>query len=154
MPARIVPTALKILNGNPGHRDLNEYEPQPRPADACEPPDRLDEYGREIWSRIVPELQTLRLLTVVDLDQIANYCQAYSEVCRATKTLNEEGRYLSSRNGVQVAHPAGLKLNQAMTLMARYSAMFGLDPSSRTKIKTPPVSNQDEFEQLLNEQVG
>ena len=59
------PTALKIAQGNPGHRPLPKNEPRPRVA-APSMPDFLDAGGRAEWRRVVPILLEMGLLTKMD----------------------------------------------------------------------------------------
>ena len=48
-----VPTNIKILMGNPGHRPLNNQEPQ-LPIEAPECPDWLDEKGESTGTSTFP----------------------------------------------------------------------------------------------------
>ena len=60
------PTALKMLEGNPGGRPLNEAEPKPqKKAPRC-PPWLEDEAKRE-WKRMAKVLEQMGLLTEMDM---------------------------------------------------------------------------------------
>jgi P27 family predicted phage terminase small subunit len=76
------PTAIRIIDSNPGKRPLNGREPQP---DAVEPrcPDHLDKDARKEWRRLVPILLRMRVLTEADGYSLANLCQAYSTMAKA-----------------------------------------------------------------------
>ena len=71
------PTALKVAEGNPGKRRLNEPELLMEP-EAPEPPIWLEAGGRVIWDGLVPDLVRLGLLQKVDQIQLANLCDACS----------------------------------------------------------------------------
>ena len=60
MPIKPKPTKLKILEGNPGRRPLNESEPLPQSI-APECPDWLLDEAKKEWNR-------LALLNQKDLD--------------------------------------------------------------------------------------
>jgi phage terminase small subunit len=70
---------LKVLRGNPGQRRLRP-EPMPARGEAVpEPPKYLTDYAVEEWSRTAPELWHLGLLTVLDTNLFAAYCQSYAK---------------------------------------------------------------------------
>ena len=71
------PTTLKILEGNPGKRSLNEHEPQVQ-AEIPECPEFLDDEARAEWFRMAKVLQDMGLLTQADRAALAAYCVAYS----------------------------------------------------------------------------
>ena len=64
------PTAIKVLEGNPGKRALNEMEPQPeKKAPKC--PVWLDKEAKKEWKRISKQLEDLGILTEVDMAAFA-----------------------------------------------------------------------------------
>ena len=139
-PARI-PTALKVLRGNPGHQKLNKREPQPRRG-AVECPSDLDRRAKAEWKRIVPELAYMGLLTQADGRAIAGYCQAYSEWVEADLAIQAAGSLtyeakqgIIPRPEVKIRHTAAMR-------MLRFAQEFGLTPSSRARIQVG--SKQDE----------
>lgn len=169
------PTRVKELHGNPGRRKLNESEPQPqRKRPRC--PEWLDEQARKKWDKLAPELDRLGLLTVVDGDTLAAYCQAWAEFAISTKTLAEEGRVcrfpvvvkekkVHEVNGQReevlqdkiigwklTAHPAVLQQRSAWRAIKDFAALFGLDPSSRSRLSVPDGSSEsDELKAFLGD---
>jgi len=66
------PTALKVLEGNPGKRPLNENEPKPEPkAPVC--PKWLDNYAHKVWERLAPVLKQMGLLSFRRIEQLGNF---------------------------------------------------------------------------------
>lgn len=132
------PTALKVLEGNPGKRTLPTKEPQPdRPQTSALLPRRfLDRLGREEWRRIVPELDRLGLLTTVDLGAVEVYCDLYSQWRRARLKLRTG---FTGDNGRR--KPEAQVVKDCAAAMLRYRVEFGLTPSSRTRLETdePPL---------------
>ncbi len=71
------PTAIKILEGNPGKRQLNEHEPQPmKKAPSC--PKWLEPEAKREWRRLAKTLEAMGVLTEADMAAFAGYCQAYA----------------------------------------------------------------------------
>lgn len=149
------PTRIKVLNGNPGHRPLNTREPMPkRGRPVC--PAWLDDEAKTVWRKLVPELDRLGLLTVVDDWMLAGFCQACAELKQATETLRKDGRYTQNAAGTQVSHPAVSQQRSALKAVMDFASRFGLDPSSRTKLSAPaPESDaDDDFERPVVGKVG
>ena len=67
------PTAIKLLEGNPGKRTLNYAEPKPRVV-LPRAPEHLSDEEKAKWKSTVKELYPLGLITAVDKDQLAMYC--------------------------------------------------------------------------------
>lgn len=149
------PTRLKVLTGNPGKRPLNDSEPQPDPTPPrC--PSWLSRQAKAQWKKLAPELTRLGLLTSVDEGALAGYCSALAELRHAEQTLQREGRYLvvggffvetpgappgedgkpagEWRGGSVHPHPAMARQAAAWQAVRQFSALFGLDPSSRSRL--------------------
>jgi len=55
------PTAIKVLEGNPGKRSLNTQEPKPRKkAPRCPP--WLEEEAKKEWKRMAKQMEQLGIL--------------------------------------------------------------------------------------------
>lgn len=132
------PTKLKILEGNPGKRALNHDEPQPRP-ESPDCPAWLDRMAKALWRELSPELESLGLLTCVDGLALATYCEAYSH-----------WRKVRVRGLAADATDAEMeRARKARDHVNKIGALFGLDPSSRTRIKATPKPKADPMEQFL-----
>lgn len=136
------PTRLKVLSGNPGRRPLNGSEPRhDRGAPKC--PGWLGKRAKAAWKQIVPVLDSAGLLTVADGWALACLCQAWAEMEEATRTLDTEGRTFQTENGYKVPHPAVAQQRSAWQAIRQYSALFGLDPSSRSKLAVPSQGGEE-----------
>lgn len=69
------PTALKLLAGNPGKRDLNLDEAIPASMDDTAPPPEVDAdpIAAGIWRRLVPQLAECGLARSVDWPALTRY---------------------------------------------------------------------------------
>ena len=142
-----VPTHLKVLRGNPGHRALHA-EPEPAVALAVPaPPSFLMPYAQDEWTRIAEELYRLGCLTVADLNTLAAYYQAYGHWRTAEEALAKMRErdpltaaiMLKTRNGNAMPNPLLIAANKAASDMIRYASEFGLTPAARSRIAAAHV---------------
>lgn len=161
MPAgrKAKPRHLKILEGNPGKRALkDEPRPTPRPP---KPPTWLSKEAAAEWKRLVPELDRVGLLTLVDRAALAAYCEAWSTHKEAVGDVKRNGIKLEiererfSRNGdslgvdvIVVPNPAVKVQKEMASLMRGYMAEFGLTPYSRSRL-SPPELEEDAAEKIM-----
>lgn len=147
------PTRLKLLEGNPGKRRLPANEPKPRPvAPSC--PRSLKLEAKREWRRIVPELDRLGLLAVIDRGQLAGYCQSWAIWVEAEEWLAANGRTYILRDedgNVRYAAPwPEVKIaRDALADMRAFGARFGLSPSDRTRMTVPAAPEEDDLDALL-----
>ena len=143
------PTTLKVLNGNPGKRPLNEREPQPLVGVPMRP-DWLDAEAQAEWDRIVPELQAMRLLASADRAALAAYCTAWSRWVQAEEQVRKFGPIVKSpEKGFPMKSPYLSIADQALENMRKLMVEFGLTPSSRSRIRIPADADADELDQFL-----
>ena len=90
------PTALKLIAGNPGKRELNVDEAIPDPMTSYDPPPEVaaDPRAASIWSRLVPDLAKCGLARSVDWPRLAAYCLKFSRWL----FLGEEIRRIQEEN--------------------------------------------------------
>jgi P27 family predicted phage terminase small subunit len=127
------------------------------PTDA---PAALTGYAREEWDRIVPELRYMRLMTRVDTQTLAAYCQAYSVWRTAVEAFNGSAAHFSEMNrlivrkanGDPMQNPLIRTIHDAAAAMLRYGSAFGFTPAARSQLTTPPEGAGDEskFGELLS----
>lgn len=162
------PTAVKKAQGNAGKRKLNDREPVVN-VGAPAMPDYLSESGRAEWNRLVPILLSMKVLTPSDGDALAALCCAHSQFVEAQHDLVARGNLLDiyqicQLNGFPIVGRTGkpkavlidVKKNPSVQVasdadkrLRSYYAMFGLDPSSRSRLTTnpndPPQDPLDDF---------
>ena len=104
-------------------------------------PDWLCDVGREEWNRIEPDLIELGLLTNIDVNILAIYCDAYAKYIEASQYIQQHGMVMEyeNKNGVVnlVANPYVAVANKYSTIIKKYCEEFGLTPTSRAKISIP-----------------
>ncbi|MGB3346641.1 MAG: phage terminase small subunit P27 family [Candidatus Humimicrobiia bacterium] len=152
------PTALKILEGNPGKRPLNENEPKPIPIDLkC--PDWLLAEAKEEWKRLAPELERLGLLTKIDKVSFEAYCQSYAKWKKAEKFLKKHGMTIKIPQKDEYGNVVSIQVkkfpevsiaNECLKQIRSFASEFGLTPSSRGRLFLPGETPEDEMEKLLS----
>jgi P27 family predicted phage terminase small subunit len=141
------PTKLKILRGNPGQRRLNEQEPQHVDGKlTC--PAWMPAAGRARWRELVALLVPIGLLKPAHRDALVAYCTAWAELRYATMTLAKEGHTVKTRFGVG-HHPAVAMQRSAWKAIKDFSTLFGLDPSSQSRIKVCDNKPADDLAEFL-----
>lgn len=130
---RPVPTALKLLRGNPGKRALNDAEPKPEPR-LPKPPGHLGPEARREWRRAGRLLMAMGLVSELDRSALAAYCQAWGRWVEAEEQLRKYGMVVKSPSGFPIQSPFLAVANKAMDQMRGYLVEFGMTPASRTRV--------------------
>jgi P27 family predicted phage terminase small subunit len=142
------PSHLKLLDGNPGRRQLNPNEPQPAkrtptcPAHLCPP-------AKAEWKRLAAQLSGLRIFTELDRAALAAYCQAYGRWVEAERKLHETPMLLKLPSGYVQQSPWLTIANKQLELMHKYLSEFGLSPVSRSRVSIAGVKPLSKFAGLL-----
>jgi P27 family predicted phage terminase small subunit len=85
---------------------------------------------QEVWSRLVPNLQSLRR---ADGELLARLCQASSAATRAWAQLGGAVT-ATTADGNPKTHPAWGVWRDSVNLVYRLSAVFGLSPADRERL--------------------
>ena len=149
---RPVPTALKLLTGNPGHRPISKDEIRPEVIRSIDPPEYLGDPAREVWRMKAPTFLRLGLLTEADTEAFASWCDAFAkwkmslaELDRLI-ALNGVGAMMhKTKEGNIIQSPLVGIVNKAVERMNRLGVEFGMTPSSRTRIDNPSSKSDVEW---------
>ena len=149
------PTHLRMLRGNPGKRPANTREPQPR-KDIPRCPAWLSGEAKKVWRRMVPELKRMGILTVVDGDALAAYCQTYARWKAAEQFIQQHGEVYPIRddNGrvkYMQQFPQVSVSRNLLQLLKSYQQEFGLTPSARTRIEVGRPNELEDDEAFRRE---
>lgn len=131
------PTALKVIEGNPGKRKLGDtYEPDPAFLNDLSAPAWLPEYVKKVWNEVAPKLRACRTLTELDVPALEAGCVAIANYRDITLKLGDNYTSKSSKGGTNINQ---LMIAQSMAFkqMNLLFAQFGMTPSARTKISLP-----------------
>lgn len=144
------PSALKVLEGNPGKRPMNEKEPTPeKKAPRC--PSWLEPEAKKEWKRMAKTLETIGVLTEVDKSAFAGYCQAYARWKEAEEFLSKHGTIFKTPSGYIQQVPQVSIAQTYLKVMKDFCSEFGLTPAARTRIQVEPLHTEedDPMEALL-----
>ena len=141
------PTALKVIEGNPGGRPLNKNEPKPKLGTDC--PEWLDDVARAEWDRVYPELERTGVITEVDRATLADYCAAWSLLVRAQEGL-EHGEVIETSTGTLIQSPYVGMVNRASDRLRKLACELGMTPSSRSRVTTTkPTESKNPFKSFV-----
>lgn len=151
------PTKLRVIEGNRGHRPINQAEPEFSVAlDMPPAPVYLDAYAREEWDRVAPELYGVGLLTIPDQTTLAAYCLAFSrwrfaeeeiqKVAKLDDRTKHGGLVQITKEGNAIQHVLVGIANTARKDMVRIAAEFGLTPSARANLEGSGRGGEDQTE--------
>jgi P27 family predicted phage terminase small subunit len=143
------PTHLKLLQGNPGKRQINRSEPMPvQKPPTC--PAHLCPAAKAEWRRLATQLTVLQILTDLDRAALAGYCQAYGRWVEAERKLRETPMIIKLPSGYIQQNPWLTIANKQMELMHKYLTEFGLSPVARSRISPGLLpSGKSKFHGLL-----
>lgn len=141
------PTALKLLQGNPGHRPLNGDEPKPKAkAPPCPLYIREDPVAKKEWRRLTPILLRMRVLTEADATVLGSLCLTHShlirnlEAMRKFNTKDEKnglaGMILQTKSGYLAINQVYANVTAAIDQELKLCRELGLTPSARSRIQT------------------
>jgi P27 family predicted phage terminase small subunit len=145
------PLELILLQGNShitkkeiAQRKEREINPK---KDKIKCPSWLDPVAKKEWRRISLELQELNLLTNIDINALAIYCDAFSKYMKATEEINKFGLVIkhTNKSGATniVTNPYVQIANKYADLINKYCVEFGLTPSARAKISIPKKEEKE-----------
>lgn len=152
MGRRAKPVELLVLNGKKHltKREIAERqqaEEALRPStDKLRPPQWLSKDARKEWRRVTKLVEGLGILTGIDANTLAVYCDAVVRYGEASKIIGEEGMVLGSKQ-----HPAVMVQQKYAGIIARCAGQLGLDPSARAALakKAKEEKPKDKFEELF-----
>ena len=146
MPNRPKPTALKLLQGNPGHRPINANEPQ-IVADLGDVPDWLTAEQALHWHNAV-EACPPGMLKATERAALANYCVHYQTVIDASVAMQSQLMVVQCK-GMLRKNPLLTIIHEASAAMMRCCIELGFTPAARSKVTVhrgaDRVNEFDEF---------
>lgn len=141
------PTTLKLLAGNPGKRKLNRREPKVKPGVPA-PPSWLGKVAKTEWRRVTKEAP-LGLLTKLDRQVLAQYCQNVQRIGELEQIVTESGYTFVSEKGYVCQRPEMGMLKNLQTIQRGLCAELGFSPSSRSRVTITEPPKQDTDEEFL-----
>lgn len=128
---------LKLHQAGSWRAKTRNGEPIPPKGAPDHPPD-LDGESFAEWQRIVPSLAGQDLLTSTDRAILFAYCTAWANLVEAIQMARDEPRFVVTKKGSAVRHPAQTNLQACQSTFLRFAQELGLSPAARTRIQVLP----------------
>ncbi len=136
------PTALKLLQGNPGKGRLNAQEPVQAPVgpDFDVPPPELegDAVAAQEWARVAPLLRACRMVSEAERGVLVALCQQWSRYREAQAKVIQLGMVVKTPAGIPITNPYLAVSDKALAACLKIWVELGLTPSARSKIAALP----------------
>ncbi len=139
------PTALRVIEGNPGKRPLNTEEPKPGPLGA--PPADLAGVALDKWHELAGLWRLV--VTAADRDQLAEYCRLEARRVEAEEKVREDGAVAYTAGGAPVQSAWLIILNKCREDMRKIAVEFGGTPASRARVKSNGEPEESKFAGLM-----
>jgi P27 family predicted phage terminase small subunit len=152
-PRRNKPAALRVLEGNPGHRPINTAEPTPPPAANLDPPAWLDREAKRCWREVAPVLSDMGVLSAADRNALVLYCQAWSRYRAAVRAMASPpfGDDVEPKTLAEYLTGWAVRVEKAEASVRLLGADFGMNPVARSRLSVAkPAEKVDEMEDLLS----
>lgn len=149
-----LPTAVKVLRGNPGKRRLNDREPQPGAERLPSAPRWMGEEARRQWRKVAGPLHRCGLLTEIDALALAMLCEAFAQYIKAKETVDTDGMLLTGATGNLYQHPAVSLMKGARVEILKWAREFGMTPSARSRITLDAPGEEESLADFLFGEVG
>lgn len=125
---------------------------------AVTPPSWLPKEAKKIFKDKCNMLAAYKVLTPLDLDQLAIYANSMSEAMISIEKINTQGRFTVIQDDYgnvinYVANPYIKHLAEQIKVINKLGSEFGFSPASRSSIEKSMVKDDDrdefsDFEQL------
>ena len=143
------PTALKVLEGNPGKRKLPENEPKPKPV-MPDPPDWLSEEAQKFWNEYAPKLNQLGLFTEIDGAAFSMIAESWADWVKYRKIINRGNYKNVTDSGYEQQTVEVTLAKNAIADVKSFLSEFGMTPSSRSRIDLKlPGDDGEDMDDLL-----
>jgi P27 family predicted phage terminase small subunit len=140
------PSALRLVHGT---RDKHKNKKEPKPTGTGKCPAWLNPRAKTVWKNLAPQLELIGLLTDIDGQAFAVYCQSYAELVEAEKELLKNGKTQTTKDGFVRKSPWLSVRDEAHKRMMQIGSQFGFTPASRTRIEVTPKDTNDDKSQYI-----
>ncbi len=113
-------------------------------------PGWLTKEAKAEWRRVAKPLYRMGLLTELDKQTLAMYCQTWARYEQCQKILAAEGDTYIQPNGQPKQRPEYYIMKDCLKELRAFITLFGLSPSARMRMELPEPKETNEFEELLD----
>jgi len=139
------PTRLKLVEGNPGGRDLtHRLKHEPMPPVGAKMPAGMSELAAAQWRVVAPKLTASRILTEVDAEALAAYCEVFARWRYCTDAIAKHGPMVKTASGGVKLSPMWIAMTQSTAEMRRFLVEFGMTPAGRARVDAVKEPGDDD----------
>jgi P27 family predicted phage terminase small subunit len=145
-------SVVKAVTGKKGRIPPSDLEPEYKNSVPTRPSWVRSKYAKSEWDRVTRLLDAAGVLTVADGNSLAMYCYIVGEINNLTGKIAKTGYLaydikINEDTGEEImvnpkTNPLAMRLENYIKELRSYSALFGLDPANRTKIRTDKKPGQ------------
>lgn len=137
------PTPKEILRIRGSWRGKEGPSDVKAPPGAPDKPEWLKERQSEVWDKLIPLLAAMGILSKVDCNALARYCQFIVRWIECEEWIDKYGTTYpqKSKDGtvLGMAEFPQVKRSQSLSLaLSKLEAEFGMTPSARARLTAPP----------------
>lgn len=127
------PSALRLLDGNRGHRAI-PAEP-PAPLGEMVPPDHLGAPAREVFEEVARWLEQRRLASPAYSIHLEVFAESVAAYRAAARLLAEHGPVVAgARGGEAVSSPAAREVARFARLVHEFGSDLGMSPTASARL--------------------
>lgn len=136
------PSALKLVQGNPGKRATNNREPEPVLLNDLEPPEHLPPPVADVWREMAPKLRRAQLLTELDTYLLELTCTAVATF-RSTIEKTADGKLMARNPETGTVSLSPWVLLQSMSHKQAMATLreWGATPAARSRVVIDPQAD-------------
>lgn len=127
------PTWLKVVAGNPGHRKLNDAEPEPT-GDLTTAPAWMNEAQQAIWNDAIRQAPP-GLLRELDESCLTVWVIAATMHREASQRVARQGTMVRAPSGYPIQNPYLAVVNKQAAIMLKAASEMGFTPSARSRVR-------------------
>lgn len=141
------PTFLRVLDGNAGHRPLNDSEPQPT-GDLTDAPSWMTDSQQDGWRFAIANAPQ-GLLKNLDQSILSIWVVAEDLHRAASQKVAKHGALVRvGENGAWIQNPFLAIQNKQALIMLKAASEMGFTPSSRTRVRLERTRSANVFDDL------
>ena len=123
------------------HKNEVDAEPGIPPAPAW-----LCDQARAEWDRIVPMLESSKVMSPRHQQTLAAYCDSFADMVQADAELKANGTTLMDDKGRVSNHPAWMRKRDARNQMLKFASEFGLTASALARVSAVEQATDEDEE--------
>lgn len=146
---KTLPTAIKILRGTLAKSRIVKNEATaPMVISFLDPPAILDKWAAETWNKVIPELMTMGILALIDMELVTAYCIEMGRYKEANDKIKNNGPITKAPSGYPMIHPWYTVARQSLKAALEIGCNFGMTATSRSRISVPRKSQTERMAAL------